>query len=143
MEGTVFIEKILTFSLHCCPLNSLQKRKAESLVYVTLILHMFFVSEMSCLNQRLVIKVGVLTDKKGTCLLLVTKDLVLELLHAFQSSCFPFAALRSPKVVSVHLLSQRDNSVIHASISCIKLHDMTYYSRAVRKLDSAVLYDFV
>lgn len=68
-------------------------------MYVALILDIFFVPEISCLNQRLLIKVGVLTDKKETCLLLVTRDVVFELLHALQSSCFPFAALGSPKVV--------------------------------------------
>lgn len=68
---------------------------------------------MSCLIQRLAIKVGVLTDKKGTCLLLVTKDLVLELLHALQSSCFPFAALGSQKVVFLGTYFHGDVTVLY------------------------------
>lgn len=111
--GRVFVKRRLTFSLHCCPLNSLQKRKAKIWVYVTVILQIFFVSEMSCLNQRLVIKVGVLTDKEGTCLMVVTKDLVLELLHALQSSRFPFAALRSPKVVFLGTYFHREITVLY------------------------------
>lgn len=46
-------------------------------------------------------------------MLLVTKDLVLELLHALQSSCFPFAALGSQKVVFLGTYFHGDVTVLY------------------------------